>query len=58
MTGNSDDSKKIISKNIILILIFWVIVNFVHVIFKLAVNLVLTINLLIENAYIANGLHS
>lgn len=58
MTGNSDDSKKIISKNIILILIFWVIVNFVHVIFKLAVNLVLTINLLIENAYIANELHS
>ena len=58
MTGNSDDSKKIISKNIILILIFWVIVNFVYVIFKLAVNLVLTINLLIENAYIANELHS
>ena len=58
MTGNSDDSKKIISKNIILILIFWVIVNFVHVIFKLAVNLVLTINLLIEIAYIANELHS
>ena len=58
MTGNSDDSKKIISKNIILILIFWVIVNFVHVIFKLAVNLVLTINLLIKNAYIANELHS
>ena len=58
MTGNSDDSKKIISKNIILILIFWVIVNFVHVIFKLAVNLVLTINLLIENTYIANELHS
>ena len=58
MTGNSDDSKKIISKNIILILIFWVIVNFIHVIFKLAVNLVLTINLLIENAYIANELHS
>ena len=58
MTGNSDDSKKIISKNIILILIFWVIVNFVHVIFKLAVNLVLSINLLIENAYIANELHS
>ena len=58
MTGNSDDSKKIISKNIILILIFWVIVNFVHVIFKLAVNLVLTINLLIENAYIANELYS
>ena len=58
MTRNSDDSKKIISKNIILILIFWVIVNFVHVIFKLAVNLVLTINLLIENAYIANELYS
>ena len=58
MTGNSDDSKKIISKNIILILIFWVIVNFVYVIFKLVVNLVLTINLLIENAYIANELHS
>ena len=58
MTGNSDDSKKIISKNIILILIFWVIVNFVHVIFKLAVNLVLTINLLIVNTYIANELHS
>lgn len=58
MTGNSNDSKKLISKNIILILTFWVRVNLVHIIFQLTVNIILTINSLIENAYMTNGLHN
>ena len=58
MTGNSNDSKKLISKNIILIITFWVRVNLVHIIFQLTVNIILTINSLIENAYMTNGLHN